>query len=57
MFGSENGETLFFMSRHFDQKMTILILHYKNFTHDCFVIGINKIIYSSSGVARAFPGG
>ena len=64
MFGSENrGETLFFMSQYFDQTMTILISHFlrfgalKDFTDDCFVIRINKIIYSSSGVARAFPGG
>ena len=54
MFVSENGETLFFMLRHFDQTMTILILH---FSCDCFVIRINKIIYLSSGVARAFRGG
>ena len=49
MFVLENGdEILIFMSRHFDQTMTILNLHFlrfgelKNFTGDCFVIRINK---------------
>ena len=53
MFGSENtGKTLFFMSLHFDQTMTILISHFlrfgalRKFIDDCFVIRINKIIYS-----------
>ena len=53
MFRSENrGETLFFMSRHFDQTMTILISHFlrfgalKDFIDDWFVIRINNIIYS-----------
>ena len=35
---------------HFDFALKI-------FTDDCFVIRINKIIYSSSGVPRAFLGG
>ena len=53
MFGLENiGETLIFMSRHFDETMTILILHFLCFgaleisTGDYFVLKINQIIYS-----------
>ena len=54
MFGLENrDETVIFMSRHFDQNMTILISHFLRFgalndffTGDCFVIRINKITYS-----------
>ena len=45
MFGLENrGETLIFMSRHFDQTMTILISHFLRFgalkilTGDYFVL-------------------
>ena len=51
MFGLENrGETLIFMSRHFDETMTILISHFlrfgalKIFTGDYFVLRINQII-------------
>ena len=53
MFGLENrGETLIFMSRHFDETTTILISHFlrfgapKKLTGDYFVLRINKIIYS-----------
>ena len=53
MFGLESrGETLIFMSRHFDKTMTILILHFlcfgalKILTGDYFVLRINQIIYS-----------
>ena len=53
MFGLENrGETLMFMSRHFDETMTILISHVLRFgalkilTGDYFVLRINQIIYS-----------
>ena len=53
MFGLENrGETLIFMSRHFDETMIILISHFlpfgalKNLTCDYLVLKINKIIYS-----------
>ena len=53
MFCLENrGETMIFMSRHFDKIMTILILHFLHFgalkvlTGDCFVLRINKMIYS-----------
>ena len=46
------GEALIFMLRHFDETMTILILHFLRFgalkilTGDYFVLRINKIIYS-----------
>ena len=53
MFGLENrGETLIFMSRHFDEKMTILISHFLRFgalkisNGDYFMLRINKRIYS-----------
>ena len=53
MFGLENrGETLIFMSRHFDETMAILISHFLHFgglklsTGDYFVLRINQIIYS-----------
>ena len=53
MFGLENrDETLIFMSRHFDETMTILISHFLRFgalqilTGDYFVLRINQIIYS-----------
>ena len=53
MFGLENrGETLIFMSRHFDETMTILISHFllfgalKSLSDDSFLLRINKIIYS-----------
>ena len=53
MFGLENrGETLIFMSRHFDETMTILISHFLRFgalkmlTGDYFVLRINQIMYS-----------
>ena len=57
MFALENrGETLIFMSRHFDETMIILISHFSPvfffffaleiLTCDYFVLMINKIIYS-----------
>ena len=54
MFGFENrGKTLIFMSRHFDETMTILISHFlrigalkKKLTGDYFMLKRNKIIYS-----------
>ena len=53
MFGLENrGETLIFMSRHFDETMTTLISHFLRFgalkisTGDYFVSRIKLIIYS-----------
>ena len=53
MFGLENrGETFIFMSRHFDEPMTILISHFLHFgalkilTGNNFVLRINKITYS-----------
>ena len=53
MFDLENrGETLSFMSRHFDETMTTLISHFLHFgalkilTGDYYVLRINKIIYS-----------
>ena len=56
MFGLENrGETLIFMSRHFDETMTILILHFLRFgalkilTGDYFVLRIN-LIYSKQKI-------
>ena len=51
------------MAKHYFSCQNILTKQWpfwfctKNFTDDCFVMRINKIIYSSSGVARAFPGG
>ena len=52
MFGLENrGETLIFMSHHFDETMTILISHFLRFgalkilTGDYFVLRINQIIH------------
>ena len=57
MFGLENrGETLIFMSRHFDETMTILISHLLRFsglrilTGDYFVLRINEIIYSKQKI-------
>ena len=57
MFGLENrGETLIFMSHHFDEIMTILISHFLHFgvlkilTGDYFVLRINKIIYSKQKI-------
>ena len=51
MFGLENrGETLIFMSRHFDETMTIFNSHFLPFgalkilTGDYFVLRINQII-------------
>ena len=51
MFGLANrGETLIFMSRHFDKTMTILISHFLRFgvlkisTGDYFVLRINQIL-------------
>ena len=53
MFCLENrGETLFFMSIHFDQTITIFMSYFLRFgalnvfTGDCFVIRISKITYS-----------
>ena len=53
MFGLENrGETLIFMSRHFDETMTILISLFsdlvalKILTRDYFVLRINQIRFS-----------
>ena len=53
MFGLENrGETLIFMSSHFDKTMTILISHFLHFgalkkiTGEYLVLRINKMIYS-----------
>ena len=55
--GLENrGETLIFMSRHFDEIMTILISHFPRFgalkilTGDYFVLKINQIIYSKQKI-------
>ena len=52
MFSFENrGETLIFMSRHYNETMTILISHFLRFsvlkllTGDYFVLRINQIIY------------
>ena len=57
MFGLENrGESLMFMSRHFDETMTILISHFLRFgalkflTGDYVVLRINQIIYSKQKV-------
>ena len=57
MFSSGNrGETLIFMSRHFDETMSILILHFLHFgalrilTVDYFVLRINEIIYSKQKI-------
>ena len=57
MFGLENkSETLIFMSRHFDETMTILISHFLHFgalkilTGDYFVLKINQIIYSKQKI-------
>ena len=57
MFGLENkGETLIFMSRHFDETMAILISHFRRFgalkilTGDYFGLRINQIIYSKQKV-------
>ena len=51
MFVLENrGETLIFMSRHFDERMTILSSHFLRFgalkilTGDYFVLRISQII-------------
>ena len=53
MFGLKNrGETLIFMSCHFDDTMTILISRFPHFgalkilTDDYFMLRINKVIYS-----------
>ena len=57
MFGLENrGETLIFMSRHFDEAMTLLISHFLHFgalkilTGDNLVLRMNKIIYSKQKI-------
>ena len=57
MFGLENrGETLIFMSPHFDETMAILISHFLRFvalkilTGDYFVLRINQIIYSKQKI-------
>ena len=57
MFGLENrGETFIFMSRHFDETMTILISHFLRFgalkilSGDSFLLRINKIIYSKQKI-------
>ena len=57
MFCLENrGETLIFMSHHFDKTMTILISYFlpfgalKNLTGDYFVLRINQIIYSKQKI-------
>ena len=57
MFGLENrGETLIFMSHHFDETMTIWISHFLRFgalkflTGDYFVLRINQIIYSKQNI-------
>ena len=57
MFGLENrGETLIFMSRHFEEIMTFLISHFLRFgalkilTGDYFVLRINEIIYSKQKI-------
>ena len=57
MFGLENrSETLIFMSRHFDETMTILNSHFLHFgalkilTGDYFVLRINQIIYSKQRI-------
>ena len=68
MFDLENrGETLIFMSSHFDKTMTILISHFLRFgalkilTGDYFVLKINQIIYSKQKIGcfihffRIFP--
>ena len=61
MFGLENrGEILIFMSRHFDETMTILISHFLHFgelkilTDDYFVLKINQIIYSKQIIGDFF---
>ena len=53
MFDLENrGETLIFMSRHFDETMIIFISHFLRFcalkilTGDYFVLRISQIMYS-----------
>ena len=57
MFGLENrGETLIFMSRHFDETMTILISHFvrfgglKKLTGDYFVLRINQITFQTKNL-------
>ena len=57
MFGLGNrGKTLIFMSRHFDETITILISHFLRFgplkilTGDYFVLRINQIIYSKQKI-------
>ena len=57
MFGLKNrGKTLIFMSHHFVETMTILILHFLRFgalkilTGDYFVFRINQIIYSKQKI-------
>ena len=57
MFSLENrSETLIFMSRHYDETMTILISHFLRFgvlkilTGDYFVLRINQIIYSKQKI-------
>ena len=57
MFGLENrGETLIFISCHFDETMTILISHFLRFgalkilTGDYFVLRINQMIYSKQKI-------
>ena len=57
MFGLENrGQTLIFISRHFDETMTILISHFLHFgalkilTADYFVLRINQMVYSKQKI-------
>ena len=57
MFRLENrGETLIFMSCHFDETMTILISHFLHFgalkilTGDYFVLRINQILHSEQNI-------
>ena len=61
MFDLENrGETLIFMSRHFNETMTILISHFLRFgtlnilTGDYFVLRITQIIYSKQKLDDLF---
>ena len=61
MFGLENrGQTLIFLSRHFDETMTILISHFlrfgalKSLTGNNFVLWIDQIIHSKQNIGCFF---
>ena len=55
MIGLENrGETLIFMSRHFDETMTILISHFLRFGALKFLTGNYYVLRTENGMFYSF---